>query len=385
MSETPQLPALWTTTRPRSPQPASSDRNGRSTATEDPNYVFGSMETLFSTFDGDFATPSTPPSETSRESKVNSDADLELEPFLDEAASTSDYNSSPSRARDIFELDSNEPAQAQSIYGHNGKYQASAEAVVDDEHEEDELVILQRVRRRRPAFAYPQHQAVVAEVKSTADKGDDLNPFGFNNIVQADWFGPSGIRQRYNVQEQGAGGWEIIDRLDEVKQSSRRYEPRPTYENGKKKERIQDKIWPRKEGRESICRKYVGRGWQKVKNVFKRERSQVFELKDLPKRRLRSEDKGKERAREPATTLPRFKMAMNIERDPGPSNGFASSSTVPLRHSQGYGEDEAIAGCSKTRNEAKQFSREDFDPVLLTPVTQLHKRPKSGHWFSGKL
>ncbi|KAI0136080.1 hypothetical protein F4776DRAFT_663930 [Hypoxylon sp. NC0597] len=415
MSGTNPLPAPKTAVPSRGQQPISSHSNSRNTTAEDPygdrlpgtSSISRSVENLFATFDGEFVATSTPPSASSPESYQVSPLDSESDPDDQEAASNLNGNGRPAQIREQFGSDSNEPAGTQAIYGEEGKYQANAEAIADDEDVDDELVVVRQVARRRLAFTHQpsQHsQGTATEqvgVVSTVDDENDLDSFSMNNFLPSEWLSTNSPRTRNGVREQGPEEWEMVPRSDEVKSSSRKYEPGPTYEKAKKSERfwgIQDKIWDWKD-LEPRCRKYISENWQKVKNLFKREApgdSQVYELKDWPRNPFRVKGKGKAHERKPAAVLPQHTETTEIERrlkpETGygrrrtvlgePENGSPSTSSAVPRYPQRYGEDEVIAECSNARNGSNLTPGQDFDPMLSSPIAQLKKSSRWGGWFS---
>ncbi|OTA69384.1 hypothetical protein K449DRAFT_428833 [Hypoxylon sp. EC38] len=402
MSRINPVRAIGTVALSRGRQPASSHRM---TSAEDPyghsltgtSSTLRSVDNLFAGFDGDFVTTSTPPSASSPESCQVSPQDSESDP---DETSNLDANRSPAQFREQFRSDSNEPASAQTVYGDGGRYKASAEAVADDEDSDDELVVMRQVARRRLAFTHQpsqQSQSTVTEqvgVESTVHDQDGLDSFSLNNFLQYEWVRANGPRTRSGVRQQGFREWEMVARLDEVRSSSRKYEPRPTWEKAKKSEGfwgIQDKIWKDLEPR---CRKYISESWEKLKHLFKREapgHSQVYELQDWPRNPFRFKGKGKARGRKPATVLPQRTEAMEIERGSKPKteyerrltvlgepdNGSPSSSSAALRHPLLHGEDEVIAECSRA-SESRLPRDQDFDPVLPSAITQLQKSSRWG-------
>ncbi|OTA93544.1 hypothetical protein M434DRAFT_30942 [Hypoxylon sp. CO27-5] len=409
MLRTNPVPAIGTTALSRRRQPASSHRT---TSAEDPyghsltgtSSTLRSVENLFAGFDGDFVTTSTPPSASSPESCQVSPQDSESDP---DEPSNLDANRSPAQLREQFRSDSNEPASAQAVYGDGGRYKDNAEAVTDDEDADDELMVMMQVARRRLAFTRQpsqqsqQSQSAVTEqvgVESIVDAENVLGSFSLNNFLQYEWVGANGRRAGSGVRGQGLGEWEMVLRLDEVRSSSRKYEPRPTWEKAKKSDGfwgIQDKIWKDLEPR---CRKYISESWEKLKHLFKREapgHSQVYELQDWPRNPFRFKGKGKARGRKVATVSPQRTEAMEDGRGSKPKtgyerrltvlgepeNGSPSSSNAALRHPLLYSEDEVIAECSRA-SESRPPQDQDFDPVLPSAVTQLQKSSRWGGWFS---
>ncbi|KAI1408843.1 hypothetical protein F5Y13DRAFT_171409 [Hypoxylon sp. FL1857] len=249
MSGTNKLPAPRTTSPVRCRQAAFSHSNGRKTAVEDSygdsqtraSSLSQSAENPFVTFDGDFTAPSTPWSGSSPESNPGSVPTSESDPDPEQEVSSFNPSRGQPQFRDFFELDSNEPATAEAVYGENGRHEASARVIASN-GDDDEPVM-----RRRPASPLLQPRRVAMEragAKSTVNSSGNLKSVSFNDFPQSEWFGTSGPGRHHGVQERGREGLQFTERLNEVKSSSRKYEPWPTFENKKRCREILDKICP---------------------------------------------------------------------------------------------------------------------------------------------